>query len=87
MIVYIINTYLKNKKYGWMKKINQQKTKYILHRHCKIASSNTSRLEAHVEFFILLMKGIFGPYVLRPFDNKLILLLVTRIRIRNYTIY
>jgi hypothetical protein len=30
----------------------------------KIASSNTSRLEAHVGFFRLLMKGIFGPYVL-----------------------
>ena len=37
-----------------MKKINQQKTKYILHRHCKIASSNTSRLEAHAGFFRLL---------------------------------
>ena len=30
----------------------------------KIPSSNTSRLEAHVGFFRLLMKGIFGPYVL-----------------------
>ena len=30
----------------------------------KIASFNTSRLEAHVGFFRLLMKGIFGPYVL-----------------------
>ena len=38
----------------------------------KIASSNTSRLEAHVGFFRLLMKGIFGPYVLWPFDKKLI---------------
>ena len=35
------------------------KTKYR-----KIASSNTSRLEAHAGFFRLLMKGIFGPYVL-----------------------
>ena len=26
----------------------------------KIASSNTSRLEAHVGFFRILMKGIFG---------------------------
>ena len=34
----------------------------------KIASFNTSRLEAHVGFFRLLMKGIFGPYVLGPFD-------------------
>ena len=38
----------------------------------KIASSNTSRLEAHVGFFRLLMKGIFGPYVLWPFDKNVI---------------
>ena len=30
----------------------------------KVASSNTSCLEAHAGFFRLLMKGIFGPYVL-----------------------
>ena len=36
----------------------------ILFRYRKIASSNTSRLEAHVGFFRLLMKGIFGPNVL-----------------------
>ena len=30
----------------------------------KVASTNTSRLEAHAGFFRLLMKGIFGPYVL-----------------------
>ena len=29
----------------------------------KIASSNMSRLEAHVGFFRLLMKGIFGPKI------------------------
>ena len=34
-----------------------------LEKYRKIASSNTSRLEAHVGFFRLLMKGIFGPYV------------------------
>ena len=38
--------------------------------YCKIASSNTSRLEAHIGLFRLLMKGIFGPYVLWPFDKK-----------------
>ena len=43
-------------------------------------SSNTSGLEAHVGFFRLLMKGIFGPYVLLPFDKKLIFQLLTRIR-------
>ena len=30
----------------------------------KVASSNTSRLEAHAGFFRLLMKGIFEPYVM-----------------------
>ena len=30
----------------------------------KVASSNTSRLEAHAGFLRLLMKGIFDPYVL-----------------------
>ena len=34
--------------------------------------NNTSRLEAHAGFFRLLMKGIFDPYVLWPFDKKLI---------------
>ena len=30
----------------------------------KVASSNTSHLEAHAGFFRLLIKGIFNPYVL-----------------------
>ena len=29
----------------------------------KVASSNTSRLEAHAGFFRLLVKGVFDPYV------------------------
>ena len=41
----------------------------ILSRYCKVASSNTSRYEAHAGFFRLLMKGIFDPYVLWPFDK------------------
>ena len=32
--------------------------------YCRVASSNTSRLEAHAVFFRLLMKGIIDPYVL-----------------------
>ena len=36
----------------------------------KIASSNTSRLEAHVGFFRLRVKGLFGPYVLLPFEKS-----------------
>ena len=41
-------------------------------KYCKVASSNTFRLEAHAGFFRLLMKGIFVPYELLPFDEKLI---------------
>ena len=33
-------------------------------RYRKIASSNTSHLEAHASCFRLLMKGIYDPYVL-----------------------
>ena len=40
-------------------------------RYCKVASSNTFRLAAHAGFFKLLMKGIFNPDVLWPFDKKL----------------
>ena len=36
--------------------------KALINYH-KVASSNTSRLEAHAGFFRLLMKGIFDPYV------------------------
>ena len=38
----------------------------------KIACSKTSRLEGHAGFFRLLRKGIFDPYVMWPFDKKLI---------------
>ena len=31
--------------------------------YCKVASSNTSGLEAHAGFFRLLLRGIFDPYV------------------------
>ena len=37
---------------------------YLLNEYRKVASSNTSRLEAHAVFFRLLMNGIFDPYVL-----------------------
>ena len=40
--------------------------------YCKVGSSNRFRLEAHAGFFRLLMKEIFYPYVLWPFDKKLI---------------
>ena len=43
-----------------MSNVQMVSTKY----YCKIASSNTSHLEAHVGFFKWLMKGIFDLYVL-----------------------
>ena len=46
----------------------------------KVASSNTSRLEAHAGFFRLLMKEIFDAYILWPFDKKLIALELETIR-------
>ena len=57
-----INTMINDKNQN--ESLNRKWNKYR-----KIASSNTSRLEAHVGFFRLLMKG---PYVLSPFDKKLI---------------
>ena len=37
-----------------------------------VASTSPSRIEAHAGLSRLLMKGIFDPYVLWPFDKKLI---------------
>ena len=45
----------------------------------KVASSNTSHLEAYAGFFRLLMKEIF--------DKKLISYSVMRVRTRDYTIF
>ena len=53
----------------------------------KVVSSNTSLLEAYAGFFRLLTKGIFYPYVLWPFNKKLISYLVTRFRTRDYTVH
>ena len=36
----------------------------LTNKYGKVASSNTSCLEAHAGFFRLLIKGIFDPYVL-----------------------
>ena len=41
-----------------------QKTIVELMEYRKVASSNTSRLEAHAGLFRLIMNGIFDPYVL-----------------------
>ena len=37
----------------------------------KVSSSNMTCSEADADFFRLLMKGVFNPCVLRPFDKKL----------------
>ena len=59
----------------------------FLDNYRKVASSNTSSLEAHAGFFRWLMKRIFDPYLLSPFDKKLISSLVTLVRTCNYTVY
>ena len=51
-----------------------------------VASRSTSRLVTCLGLFRLLMKGIFGPYVLWPMDKKLIFWIVTRVSARDYTI-
>ena len=45
-----------------------------------VANASPSLFEAHVGLFRLFMKGIFGPYIMWPFDKKQIFELVTRIR-------
>ena len=51
-----------------------------------VASTSPSRIEAHAGFFGSLMKGIFDPYVLCPFDKKLIFKLVTHVSTRDFTV-
>ena len=57
-----------------------------LPRYRKVVSSNTSRLVTHIGFFRLLMRVICDPYVLWPFNKKLIFWLLMRIRTRDYTV-
>ena len=54
----------------WTDNLKQKKPNLLKEAYRKVASSNTSHLEAHAGFFRLLMKGIFDPYVLWPFDKK-----------------
>ena len=62
---------LKNKHVNWHIKFSEGAfTIYFAYRI--VASSSPSRIEAHAGLFRLLMKGIFDPYVLWPFDKKLI---------------
>ena len=57
----------------------------VLNLDYKIASSNTSRLEAHVGLFRFLMKGILDAYVLSPFD--IFFELVTLVNTRDFTVF
>ena len=54
-------------------------TSYKGNNYCKVESSNTSCLEAHADFFRLLVKGISDAYVLRPFGKTNVSELVTRV--------
>ena len=59
-------------------KIQITRTSYFSHdTYRKVASSNTSRLEAHAGFFRLLIKGICDPLISK---------LVTRVRTRDNTV-
>ena len=62
-------------------------TKKAIWKYRIVASRSTSRLVTCLGLYILLMKGIFGPYVLWPFDKKLIFWIVTRVSARDYTVY
>ena len=52
-----------------------------------VASRSTSRLVTCLSLLRFIMKGIFGPYVLWPFDKKLIFWIVTRVSARDYTVF
>ena len=71
----------------WLYSHFQTEWLFILVVYRIITSSNTSCLEAHAGFFILLMKGIFDPYVLWPFDKKFIFELVMSVNTRDFTVY
>ena len=56
-------------------------------RYRRVASSNTSRFEAHAGLLRLSVKGIFNAYVRWPFGRNFIFELVTRVRTRDYTVF
>ena len=72
----------------WVLKIGAYKRVLKNGTYIKIASSNTSRLEAHVDFFQIAYEGDFQSLctVTFCFDKKLIFKLVMRIRTRDYTV-
>ena len=45
-----------------------------------------SRLQAHAGIYRLLMKRIFGDYILRPFDKKMFFELLTRVNTCDFTV-
>ena len=50
-----------NLKTYWLRQLEHADGKQ---NYCKVASSNTSRVEAHEDFLRLFIKGNFDPYVL-----------------------
>ena len=58
----------------------------MLNNYRIVTSSSPSRIEAHAGLFRLLVKGIFDPYVLWPFDKNMISSSVMLVRIRNYMV-
>ena len=57
-------TFLNQYEPNVLSSLGQTSLQLLYMTYCKIASFNTSRLEAHAGFFRLLMKGIFDPCVL-----------------------
>ena len=82
--------------FGLGTKVNNQNASYIFFitkiinrtfiMYRIVASRSTSRLVTCLGLFRLLMKEIFGPYVLWPLDKKLIFWIVTRASARDYTV-
>ena len=82
--------------FGLGTKVNNQNASYIFFitkiinrtfiMYRIVASRSTSRLVTCLGLFRLLMKGIFGPYVLWPLNKKLIFWIVTRVSARDYTV-
>ena len=68
-VSFITYSRVPNRRAVWNKRVGG---KFLQNQYRKVASSNTSRLDAYAGFFRLLMKGIFYPYVLWPFDKNLI---------------
>ena len=72
---------------GFHKWVYEKNLPFLKFKYRKVASSNTSRFEAHALLFRLYMKGNFDAYVLWPFGKKFFFELVTRFRTRDSTVF